>query len=720
MCVLVEREKERERERGRGKSFMLNAFFCVFVFLLTHYSLMHHSFANIIGADTQNFNPNYSYDDFVTVGSSNTLDPGYLSITLFADYSEGTLPAYPFDESPTVERRADLGDTAIYTHFGIGFGLSDRLDMGISIPVIVDQEVDSPNPRGQFTQDGEGTVEIRAAAKARLVDFKGGGGIAFQTSVGFNQVKNNPFIGKDPGPTINFELIADQKNGRLHLAGNLGYRMRDPGEPSEFFETALTTVPIEPNDDIALASVALSYQMNNNWNLIGEFWGAWPNGDFGGVAVYRDIESYEGLLGLKYKWSDRLNLHIGSTMGINNGISVPEYRVYAGLNCMFGPLWDTNPTKRIVKAERIDDTLSYYDPGFRQGYMAGYGIGRYAGLGPDYGEALRGGVEYPEGYYDGYVASGNPFPDEVIAQTPYSKCYRMGFQGKIGNGPADGQGLGYGEVLGLGVECSEGYDQGWGDALDSNQGKDSYYNQGYREGYKAGYGIGPYVGLGPSHGKTLDGGFEFDRGYYEGYSDVDGPFPGSQTTRPYGKGYRNGFQGKLGQGPGKGTGANFGATVNPREPFPLGWEHGWIDAPNENPEPDPLTFDAGDGGAFDDLQAKAEESFRIENILFNLNSYKIRERSFPALGSLARHLQKAGGFEILLIEGHTDSLGGSMYNEKLSIQRAMSVKKFLVQVHGIAEEKIVVDGWGERKPVVPNNSKTNRRRNRRVEFKISR
>ena len=673
--------------------------------------------ANIIGADTQNFNPDYGHNDFVTVRSSNTIDQGHINLTFFSDFSAGTLPAYPLDTNPTQPRTGGLDDTAVYTHFGIGLGLLSWLDVGVSIPLIVSQSVDSPNPRGEFAEDG--MVDVRAAAKAKLISFDGGGGLAVQVGVGFNQVDQNPFLGDDPGPTINLELVLDQKFGRTHLAANVGYRLRDPGDPTESFGTT-PAIPLEPNGDIIAASVALGYQLNDSWNLIGELWGAWPDGDFGGVGINRDVESYEALIGLKYKLSEKLNLHGGATTGINNGISVPDYRVYGGLNYLLGPLWKTKAKKKVYKAKKIDDDVSFYDPGFRQGYMAGYGIGPYAGLGPDHGETLEGGAEYPEGFYDGYMAAGNPFPDEVIAKTPYSKCYRTGFQGKVGNGPADGQGLGYGEVLGLGVDCSEGYDQGWRDAPGPDSGKDSYYNQGYREGYKAGYGIGPYVGLGSSHGETLDGGFEFDKGYYDGYSDANGPFPGSETTRIYGKGYRNGFQGKLGVGPGKGTGRNFGATINPDEPYPLGWEHGWIDAPNTTPEPDPLTLDASDGNAFDALEAKAEESFRLENVLFKFNSYKIDEGSYAVLGSLARHLQKAGGFKRLLIEGHTDSVGDNMYNEKLSIQRAMSVKKFLVQVHSIPEEKITADGWGERKPIVPNNSKANRAKNRRVEFKISR
>lgn len=677
-----------------------------------------HAFANINGADTQNFNPDYGHDDFVTVRSSTTIPKANLNFSFFSDYSSESLPVYPRDNSPTVVNKASIDDTAIYAHLSVGLGLTNWLDVGANFPYIVDQQVESPQPRGQFAENG--MVEMRFSAKARLTSFKGGGGFAVLGSVGLNQVESNPFIGDDPGPTLNIEFIADKKIGSAHLSGNIGYRKRDPG-PSNKSVGVTPEIALQPNGDIFIASAALSFKLDPKTTLIGEVWGAWPDGDFGGLAVYRDVESYEALLGLKHALNKKLNFHAGATTGINNGISVPAYRAYAGVNWMFGPLWKTEVEKKVKKAEVIKNTTTFYNPGFRQGYMAGYGIGPYAGLGPEHGETLDGGAEYPEGFYDGYIAAGSPFPEEVIAKTPYSKCYRTGFQGKIGNGPADGQGLGYGEVLGLGIDCSEGYDQGWRDAPDLEQDQESFYNPGYREGYKAGYGIGPYAGLGPDHGETLSGGFEFEKGFSDGYNDVNGPFPGKETTRPYGKGYRLGFQGKLGNGPGKGTGPNFGPSINPEEPFPLGFEHGWLDAPEEKaPEPDPVTLDASQGSVFDDLEAKAEESFRLENVLFDFDSYRIRSGSFEVLDSLARHLMKGRGFKTLLIEGHTDSDGAAMYNEKLSVQRAMSVRKYLIQRHKLDETKITADGWGERKPVAPNDTKANKQKNRRVEFRISR
>ena len=55
---------------------------------------------------------------------------------------------------------------------------------------------------------------------------------------------------------------------------------------------------------------------------------------------------------------------------------------------------------------------------------------------------------------------------------------------------------------------------------------------------------------------------------------------------------------------------------------------------------------------------------------------------------------------------------------KLSQSRADSVKKYLVS-KGISADLITAKGFGETKPLVPNDSDANREKNRRVEFKIT-
>jgi outer membrane protein OmpA-like peptidoglycan-associated protein len=72
---------------------------------------------------------------------------------------------------------------------------------------------------------------------------------------------------------------------------------------------------------------------------------------------------------------------------------------------------------------------------------------------------------------------------------------------------------------------------------------------------------------------------------------------------------------------------------------------------------------------------------------------------------------------IILVEGHTDDVGSTEYNDKLSLQRVRDVEDLLVAT-GVSPDNVSVIGHGEREPMVPNTSDANRRKNRRVQFKI--
>ena len=69
------------------------------------------------------------------------------------------------------------------------------------------------------------------------------------------------------------------------------------------------------------------------------------------------------------------------------------------------------------------------------------------------------------------------------------------------------------------------------------------------------------------------------------------------------------------------------------------------------------------------------------------------------------------------ISGHTDSVGPEKYNLGLSERRAKAVSNYLIN-NGISTEAIQVKWFGESKPVVSNDTKENRAKNRRVEFKV--
>ena len=69
------------------------------------------------------------------------------------------------------------------------------------------------------------------------------------------------------------------------------------------------------------------------------------------------------------------------------------------------------------------------------------------------------------------------------------------------------------------------------------------------------------------------------------------------------------------------------------------------------------------------------------------------------------------------IQGHTDSDGSNASNLRLSQRRAQSVVDYLVQ-HGISKQQFKAKGYGEEVPLVPNTSKENKQKNRRVMFKV--
>ncbi|MCC5936741.1 MAG: OmpA family protein [Lunatimonas sp.] len=108
--------------------------------------------------------------------------------------------------------------------------------------------------------------------------------------------------------------------------------------------------------------------------------------------------------------------------------------------------------------------------------------------------------------------------------------------------------------------------------------------------------------------------------------------------------------------------------------------------------------------------------FIFENVFFDFDRTDLKENSIASLNRLKAFLTQNPGLRIR-IEGHTDNVGNTAYNEKLSRQRAESVRDFLIQA-GVASETVDVLGKGDKSPLVPNDSEENRALNRRIEVVI--
>src|SRR5207248_10492793 len=67
----------------------------------------------------------------------------------------------------------------------------------------------------------------------------------------------------------------------------------------------------------------------------------------------------------------------------------------------------------------------------------------------------------------------------------------------------------------------------------------------------------------------------------------------------------------------------------------------------------------------------------------------------------------------LEIEGHTDNVGAKNVNEKVGLERAEAVKRYLYEQYQIPLHKMNVISYGEEKPIAPNKTKAGRAQNRR-------
>ena len=105
-------------------------------------------------------------------------------------------------------------------------------------------------------------------------------------------------------------------------------------------------------------------------------------------------------------------------------------------------------------------------------------------------------------------------------------------------------------------------------------------------------------------------------------------------------------------------------------------------------------------------------------IYFKTGSAELDSESEPLLDSGADIASRCPSvrFEI---EGHTDSIGGKRFNQRLSERRAQAVVDYLT-AKGISKARIRSSGYGDTHPVAPNNTEANRAKNRRIEFKARR
>tara|TARA_R110002072_G_scaffold22615_1_gene79318 strand:+ start:147871 stop:149259 length:1389 start_codon:yes stop_codon:yes gene_type:complete len=105
-----------------------------------------------------------------------------------------------------------------------------------------------------------------------------------------------------------------------------------------------------------------------------------------------------------------------------------------------------------------------------------------------------------------------------------------------------------------------------------------------------------------------------------------------------------------------------------------------------------------------------------KTILFDLGKSTIRQESYAVLQNIA-DIMKEYPSANFVIEGHTDSQGSDSLNQRLSNDRAASVRQYLTTI-GMSGERLTSIGYGESRPIATNATKAGRQQNRRVEISL--
>jgi outer membrane protein OmpA-like peptidoglycan-associated protein len=291
--------------------------------------------ANVVGTGSQNFNTTTSGLDFVTVQSSDTLEPGILNLGLFANYAVNTLTY--FNLSP--QGRTQWNDGLLGADFNFGLGLMKGWDFGVSFPYFLEQNVsDQSDPRGQFTETGN--TEVRVNTKFHLLG-NSDHGLAAVLSVNFNRVQNDPFAGAGAGPTYDFELAYGKKVGAFKVGLNAGFRLFNSGTP-------IADSPIQPFGNQLIFSGAVSYLVTSlDTKVIAEVFGGMP-AQSTTSDLNRTESSAEAILGMKHDFTHEIAFHFGGGTRILNGISSPDWRIYTGINVSLGPLFSRHEAQALI------------------------------------------------------------------------------------------------------------------------------------------------------------------------------------------------------------------------------------------------------------------------------------------------------------------------------------------------------------------------------------
>ena len=139
-------------------------------------------------------------------------------------------------------------------------------------------------------------------------------------------------------------------------------------------------------------------------------------------------------------------------------------------------------------------------------------------------------------------------------------------------------------------------------------------------------------------------------------------------------------------------------------------------APAPAPEPAPVAPAPAPAPAAIAPVPSSEKVTYAADAFFDFNKADLKQEAKTKLDDLVSKTKEIN-FEVIIAVGHTDSIGGDVYNDKLSVKRVESIKTYLTS-KGVEANRVYTEGKGKKQPVADNKTAEGRAKNRRVEIEV--
>jgi hypothetical protein len=297
----------------------------VLLFLFLFFSITAHG--NVRGSDLQNFNPNFNGLDYITVFSSQTLQPLQLNTGAYLNYTTNSLAYSLVSGTPNTQSLTEPNDRLLYSNLQLALGVLQGWEVGLAAGFVNSQDIDQSN--FLFSYADTGINDVLLHTKVRLVNDPLWG-FALVAGLDFDQVQNNPFAGENSGTSVNLEGVVDFKLAERWLwSMNLGYRFRQEGTP-------IPNTGVIPMSDQLVYSSALAYRTSAQGStVVAEIFGSFPMEDFT-LPTDRQTSNLETLVAYRWQANQQVNLQGGLGTELYHGLGSPDIRAFLGLNILFG------------------------------------------------------------------------------------------------------------------------------------------------------------------------------------------------------------------------------------------------------------------------------------------------------------------------------------------------------------------------------------------------